>query len=212
MWRNLPSQNRVTSVRLSLLNKFENVVARLLPKLFHLRQNCCWWESMMPPLGSTPWPSPSLSQPPSNGYLPSWSRSCPIARPATQKAICYQQISLSFSRRNMKSTHTWEIIKLNFEKKKNTIHYKFHKIANKFQKLKQTWKRFVSENPYTREFSQCIRGVLRPPTSPALNVDILNSRYLTNATYLSLAPYVICLRDRETIGWGLAAAVLCRRG
>lgn len=38
---NLPSQNRVTSVRLSLLNKFKNVVARLLPKLFHLRQNCC---------------------------------------------------------------------------------------------------------------------------------------------------------------------------
>lgn len=38
--RDLPSQNRVTSLRLSLLNKFENAVARLLPKLFHLRQNC----------------------------------------------------------------------------------------------------------------------------------------------------------------------------
>ena len=82
-WRNLPSQNRVTSVRLSLLNKFENVVAKLLPKLFHLRQNCCWWKSMMPPLGLTPWPSLLLLQPP--GYLPSWSRSCPIARPAMQK-------------------------------------------------------------------------------------------------------------------------------
>lgn len=95
--KNLPSQNRVTSVRLSFLNRFENAVARLLPKLFHLRQNWCWWESMMPPLGSTPsWPSPPLSQPPSNGYLPSWSRSCPIARPAAQKYISiYQSISLA---------------------------------------------------------------------------------------------------------------------
>lgn len=38
---NLPSQNNVTSVKLSDLNKFPNAVAKLLPKLFHLRQNCC---------------------------------------------------------------------------------------------------------------------------------------------------------------------------
>lgn len=97
--RNLPSQKRVTSVRLSVLNKFKNVVDRLEPKPFHLRQNCCSRESMMPPLESTPWPSAPLSQPPSNGYLPSWSRSCPIARPATQKvgSLDYRPISLSLS-------------------------------------------------------------------------------------------------------------------
>lgn len=39
--KNLPSQNRVTSVRLSLLNKFKDAVNRFVPKLFHLRQNCC---------------------------------------------------------------------------------------------------------------------------------------------------------------------------
>lgn len=37
----LPSQNNVTSARLSDLNKLPKAVAKLLPKLFHFRQNCC---------------------------------------------------------------------------------------------------------------------------------------------------------------------------
>ena len=41
MFSILPSQNNVTSVKLSDLNKLPNAVAKLLPKLFHLRQNCC---------------------------------------------------------------------------------------------------------------------------------------------------------------------------
>lgn len=46
---NLPSQNNVTSARLSDLNKLLNDVARFDPKLFHFRQNCCCWESISTP-------------------------------------------------------------------------------------------------------------------------------------------------------------------
>lgn len=37
----LPSQKSVTSVRLADLNRLSNVLTRLLPKLFHFKQNCC---------------------------------------------------------------------------------------------------------------------------------------------------------------------------
>lgn len=47
---NLPSQNSVTSARLSDLNKLLNDVAKLLPKLFHFRQNCCCCESISKPV------------------------------------------------------------------------------------------------------------------------------------------------------------------
>lgn len=43
-----PSQNSVTSASVSLLNKLLNDVARLLPKLFHFKQNCCAPDSMPP--------------------------------------------------------------------------------------------------------------------------------------------------------------------
>lgn len=44
----LPSQKRVTSARLSDLKRLLKAAARLLPKLFHFRQNCCC-ESMPGP-------------------------------------------------------------------------------------------------------------------------------------------------------------------
>lgn len=46
----LPSQNSVTSARLSDLKRLLKEVARLLPKLFHFRQNCCCWDSISQPV------------------------------------------------------------------------------------------------------------------------------------------------------------------
>jgi hypothetical protein len=59
-----PSQKRVTSVRLSDLKRLPKAVARLLPKLFHFKQNCWFWESILnarakPSRGRVPWPAPA---------------------------------------------------------------------------------------------------------------------------------------------------------